>query len=143
MSEITNSMADEAAGLRKEILEWEKLYRQTSAHWDKAQSEIATLRADKAVLQKQNLTLETEWQMALDRVHVLEQEIKRARLEGQAEAYELVGRRYSKLLQVATPADHIRADDARERELEIYRSESKFWHSEARVIRREMGGEGT
>lgn len=43
-------------------------------------------------LQKQNLHLETEWQMALDKIHAMEQEITLARLEGRAEAFALMWR---------------------------------------------------
>ena len=54
-----------------------------------------------------------------------------------AEAFKEVGRRYSELLQISTPADHIRTDDARERELSIYRSESKHWYEKARAAAQE------
>lgn len=64
--------------------------------------------------------------------------IIRVRREGKAEAYELVGRRFSELLRISTPADHIRADDARERELAIYRGESEYWRGLARAIYREI-----
>jgi hypothetical protein len=58
----------------------------------------------------------------------------RAALKETREAvYREVGRHYSELLQIATPADHIRSDEARERELSIYRGESKYWYSKARA----------
>ena len=85
-------------------------------------------------LARQSLNDDWASSVATDTVDAVVAGFVSAYIQGHAEAWREMGRRYANLLRLATPGDHIENDFKRQRELAIYRSESQFCYAKSREV---------